>query len=430
MSKKIWGGLGFAAALAATGVGAKIYADKNLAAYYGQEHTGQLNYQLKYSNYEMGAVSGSADVQLDLQRDPCKTETKMHFTGQDTIKRTWQGYVIDSKLQLQNQQDQYAQYLKQPIEIRTVINWAGMVNSTLSLPKIDIPYESLFVQIEPIQIKIEGQVREQGAHFKKMHAELSQISIKDQNGNLQLNDMVFDTDQGISTNELTAGTMRWKTGNIQLNLNSKEDISIALHDMELNTDTLLNGQTVDVNSKFKIGYLSAVESNYENIEFNFDFKALNRHAVENYYRVIAQKDKSCAASKRFDQDIEQAMLQMLNAGFNFVAENNKIATKQGKLQANLNAKIMPNYVTSKETLIQMFPSLVDAQMDLSLDKAMLKGFLQLAPTGKAPINDNELEMMLKALEDKGHIQREGQVIKMGMEYKYGKPNFNTFKSST
>lgn len=430
MSKKIWGGIGVAAALAATGVGAKIYADKNLAAYYQQAHTGQLNYQLNYSNYKMGAVSGSADLQLDLQRDPCKPETKMLFTGQDTIKRTWQGYVIDSKLQLQNQKDELGQFFKQPLQVRTVINWAGMVNSTISLPKIEIKHDSVLLQADPVQIKIEGQVKDQSVRFKKLHAELSKLSINDQKGNIQFNDMVLDTDQGISINELTAGSMRWKTGNIQLNLNNREDTAMALNQLEFKTDTILNGQTVDVNSKFKIGQISVPNDSYENVEFNFDFKALNRSNVENYYKIFAQKDTSCAASTRFDQDIEQALLQMLNAGFNVVSENNTIETKQGKLQANLNAKIMPNYVRSKESLIQMFPSLVDAKMDVTLDKTILKGFLQLAPGRKAPINDSELEMMLKALEDKGQIQREGQLIKMGMEYKFGKPNFNTFESTS
>ena len=425
MSKVIWGGIGAVVVLAATGVGAKIYADKSLAAYYAQPHHHQNNYQLSYANYNMGAMSGSADIKLRVLRDPCDANSTMQFSGQDRIERTWQGYVIHSQLALENKQHKDAQYFQQPINIQTVINWAGMIKTNLQLPKMQLKEQKLSVDIEPIGIQIDGQMKPEGMQFKKMQLHIPRIFAGDHNAGMQLQNMRLETNYS-SMVELVPGTLQWHADRIEFNLKDRDGAAMSLDRIDLTTDTILNKHSVDILSKFKVGQMNIPNARYENAEFNFDFKELNRGQLENYYRIFAQKDQSCAAAKKFDQDLEVALFQLLNAGFVFESLNNKVETNQGALHANLSSKIMPNYVNSKESLVKMFPSLIDAKMDLSLDKNVLKSFLQLAPNRRTPINDTEVDMLLKTMEEQGRIQRNGNTIKMGMQYQYGKPTFNQY----
>ena len=429
MSKMLWGGLGAVVVITAAGAGAKIYADKSLAAYYQQSSISKNNYTLSYTNYQMGAVSGSADVKFVVQRDPCDANSKMTFVGRDEIKRSWRGYEIHTALRLQNKQDKYAKLFNQPIQADTVIQWTGQVKTKVLIPKIQTEFSKLKLELDPAVIQVHSQVKDHTALIKQVEFSLPELRLFDDKGQLQIKNSLFKTNQGLNQAGLEAGFVEWKTEQIQLRMTNAAAGPILLKALEIKSDTSLQSSTAEMKMLFKVGQIiSGNDASYQNAEFHFDFKELNRAQLEKYFKLVDQKDSSCAASKSFDADILQSLLGLFNAGFVLDSNQNKFQSKSGDLVANLNAKIMPNYVSSAESMLKMLPSLVDAKMDISFDKALLMDVLKLQPSEKGPaLNEQQVDMTLKALEDKGQIKRDGKRIKMGMTYKFGQANFETFK---
>lgn len=427
MSKIIWGGAGVCAALIAVGAGAKIYADKNLASYYQQPTIEHQNYRLKYSNYQMGALSGKANVEFSYQRDPCVAESQLNFIGQDEIKRTWQGYEIYTTLTLTASKDKYAYVFNQPVKAVTIIPWTGNIQTRVEMPKIEVTSENNKLSLAPIQLILNSQLKDQATRFKDIQVLMPNMSFQNEKGQITVRDVSIQTNQGLNQAVLEPGYLQWKVNNIQINLSGINAASMTLNQFDMQVETLLKDQLVDINSVIKVADVATQQNKtYKNIEYHFDLKELNRAQLESYLQVFYQADNSCAASKTLDKDALSAFTQLFNAGFVFESKNNKMQTDYGELNANLTAKIMPNYVNSAESLVKMFPSLVDANMDVSLDKDLFKSFLQLMPNRSAALSDSEMEMMLKSFEEQGKIQREGNQIKMGLQYKYGQPTYHQY----
>ena len=426
MSKIIWG-IGTLAVLVSAGAGAKWYADQSLTSYYEQSRIAKNNYLIQYQNYKMGAVSGSADVKFTLQRDPCVEQSKMIFVGQDNIKRTWQGYKISSTLELQNKNDKYANLFKQPIHAETIIQWTGQVKTKIDLPKIDMDIGQMKLQLDPALIKVHSQVKDKTTVIKDMEFTLANARLMDQKGHMQVRDVSFKTNQGMNPVGLESGYTEWKTDQIQMSLNKPDASSVMLKGLEVKMDTVLHDKTADIKTLLKIGQvMTAQNSQYQKAEFHFDFKELNRTQLDQYFKLFSQKDTSCAASKSFDADALKSLVSVFNSGFMIESKDNHMQTTSGDLKANLQAKIMPNYVNSAEMLKQMLPSLIDAEMDINFDQKMLVELLKLKPSQNGQVStQQQVEMTLKALEEKGQIKREGSSIKMGMQYKFGQPIFKT-----
>lgn len=426
MSKIIWGGIGTVVVLAATGVGAKIYADKSLVAYYQQSPKLQQTYQLSYSNYDMGAVSGSADVKMVVQRDPCRPDQQLVFVGQDEIKRTWKGYEIHSSLSLQNPQQHKDIPLTQPLTAITIIPWAGVIKTTVAVPKFSMQVETQKFDISPLQVELLTERAAQQAWVKTLEIRAPQITMNDEKGRVQLNNSVFKMNQNLNGKGLEAGQSSWASEQIHASLIGTDSASVTFNQFEVKADTVLHERTVDILSYLKVGQFSTGSTRYQNNEYYFDFKDLNRSHLEQYFWLFDQRHQSCAASKNVDDDLKKALLNVFNAGFLLESKNNKMTTSSGDLTANFNVKIMPNYVNSAASFKTMLPSLVDAALDVSVDKSFVMNLMSLKGQSAANINSAQVDKMLAELEQKGQIQRNGNQIKMAMTYKFGQPSFGTF----
>ncbi len=72
----------------------------------------------------------------------------------------------------------------------------------------------------------------------------------------------------------------------------------------------------------------------------------------------------------------------------------------------------------------MAPSLVEYQVNIEYDKQIMKTLMSnyLQQDGKT-LSDQELEQMLNGMQQVMQAKREGDVLKIGMEYKYGEKKF-------
>jgi uncharacterized membrane protein YgaE (UPF0421/DUF939 family) len=85
---------------------------------------------------------------------------------------------------------------------------------------------------------------------------------------------------------------------------------------------------------------------------------------------------------------------------------------------------MPGHQSSFESLVKMAPSLVEYQANLEYDKQIMKTIMKnyLQQGGKT-LSDQELEQMLDSMQQTLQAKREGDILKIGIEYKYGEKKF-------
>ena len=74
----------------------------------------------------------------------------------------------------------------------------------------------------------------------------------------------------------------------------------------------------------------------------------------------------------------------------------------------------------------MVPSLVEYKADMQFDKNMVASIMKSLPGQKQQsMSDQELESILSSMQQSGQLKRDGDVMKMSMEYKYGDKKFLT-----
>ena len=427
MSKIIWGSIAVVALTAAGATGAKFYADQSLKAYYEQQPIQGSNYSLRYSSFEMGAVSGTANWTLTWQRDPCIAASKYVFTGQDKIKRTWKGYEIESAVQLEKSQDKYAQLIQKPLHANTTINWAGGLKTHLVVPEIKLNENGNQVQLSSVNIDIDARVADQTSVVKQFEMSIPDFSMTDDKGQINFKNIAIKTNQGLNQAALEEGYIQLLVDNIHVVSLDRDATSIQFNQLDLKSDTILHDQTVDIMTVLKTGATRVGSgTQYKNTVFNFGLKRLNRAQVQLFNQLTQQQDSSCAASKTYEKDATKALLAILNAGFEFESLKNHMTTSSGELKADLTGKIMPNYINTPKSLIAMMPSVIDTKLDVEFDKQMISSLANFA--GRQDAHPQQIDEMLKAFEQQGKIKLNGNMVKMSVEYKFGQPNFLTPKS--
>ena len=72
----------------------------------------------------------------------------------------------------------------------------------------------------------------------------------------------------------------------------------------------------------------------------------------------------------------------------------------------------------------MAPSLVEYQANVEYDKQIMKTLISnYMQQGGKTLSDQELEQMLNGMQQAVQAKRKGDVLKIGIEYKYGEKKF-------
>ena len=164
----------------------------------------------------------------------------------------------------------------------------------------------------------------------------------------------------------------------------------------------------------------------QDLQFNWDVKDLQRTKMQTFFDIIQKQSNSCLEAENFEQEVQQALLAVINEGFQFESKNNQLKLGTGSIRADWVGKVMPGHQTTIEGLIKMFPSLLEMQTDVSFNKQVVKTIMNnyMNAAGKS-ISDQELEQMLSAMQSNQQIQRDGDEFKLSMHYQYGEKKFLT-----
>lgn len=428
MSKIKWG-VGGVVAVATLAVGGNLYADKSLQTYYQQEaKQPSKNLSLNYQNFQMGALQGSADWTAELILDPCKPKEVIKLTGRDQIKRSWNGYQIQSDVKVVQADSALKSLVNQPLKLNTHVNWLGTMKSTLTTPVIVRNEAKIQTRLDPVTLEYRAKPVNDQLQIQDLKLDIPNLTVMDAETHFQMTGLKIETNQGLNGNYLEAG----KT-TVQMDLLKMADrglnnpISAELKNYRVEAESDLTDRVLNTKMAVQVGEMKMTFSPVmQNVKFNFNVQDVNRAKLQALFDIIEKSENSCLAQEKLLQDLEPALLAVINEGFKFDSSDNQIKIGTGEAKASLTGRFMPSHQKTLKGMVAMVPSLVEYKADVQFDKNMVASIMNSIP-GKAGLSmsDQDIETMLSSMQQSGQLKRDGDVMKMSMEYKYGEKKFLT-----
>ena len=425
MSQLKWG-VGGVLTLAVVAVGGNLYADKSLKAYYQQGTKQSNNLNLQYQQFQMGALKGSAKWSAELVPDPCKPKDVVKLSGQDNIQRSWNGYAIQSDIKITQASGALQSLLKEPLKVDTKVNWLGTMNSVLTTPVIIRNEAQLQSRLDPMTLKFRAKPIEQQLKILDLRLEIPNLTVTDPNMHLQMVGLKLESNQGLNGEYLEAGESK-----IQMDLLKISDRDInkptnaELKNFSIETQSELTDRVVNTEMLLRLDEMKMPSAPaVQNVQFNFNVLDVNRQKLQTLFDILAKSENSCLAKEAMEKDMEPALLAVINEGFRFESKENQFAIGEGVAQASVTGRIMPSHQSTVMGMVKMMPSLMEYKADVQFDKNMISSIMNnYLHKGGISMSDQEIETMLSTMQNSGQVKREGNTMKMSVEYKYGQTNF-------
>jgi uncharacterized protein YdgA (DUF945 family) len=204
-------------------------------------------------------------------------------------------------------------------------------------------------------------------------------------------------------------------------------ISAELKNYRVEAESDLTDRVLNTKMAVQVGEMKMTFSPVmQNVKFNFNVQDVNRAKLQALFDIIEKSENSCLAQEKLLQDLEPALLAVINEGFKFDSSDNQIKIGTGEAKASLTGRFMPSHQKTLKGMVAMVPSLVEYKADVQFDKNMVASIMNSIP-GKAGLSmsDQDIETMLSSMQQSGQLKRDGDVMKMSMEYKYGEKKFLT-----
>ncbi len=423
MSKLIWG-MGSIVVLATAVVGGNLYADKSLNSYYQQNQKSNL-LSIQYHNFNMGPMQGSADWVAEFTLDPCKPKDVLILNGTDDIKRSWNGYHIESQIHLKQGNEVFQGLLKQPLTAQTKIDWLGVIHSSLTTPVYEKNEADTQTRIDSMTFKLDAKSKDNQLDVLNLKFQIPNMTVNDKSGHMQMSGLEFETNQGLNS-VLDKGKTRLNIASIRRTDRNVEQFgSGELKDFALLMNTGIDQHKVDFDTQVKIGEMNLHKTpTFRDFQMNMNLKALNKQKIQTFLDLLEKNSEVCGIKEALNQNLVKSFLAIVNEGFSFESQNNQIKVGDGYAKASLTGKVMPGHQSSFESLVKMAPSLVEYQANVEYDKQIMKMIMKnyLQQSGKT-LSDQELEQMLNGMQQSLQAKRKGDILKVGIEYKYGEKKF-------
>lgn len=95
-------------------------------------------------------------------------------------------------------------------------------------------------------------------------------------------------------------------------------------------------------------------------------------------------------------------------------------------QANITGQVMPSHQFNLAGMLNMLPSLVQYKADIQFDKHMIVQAMKTSLSNmEMERSDQDVERLLSQMQGSGKIKREGDTMKMSVQYTYGDTQFLT-----
>ncbi|ENU80186.1 hypothetical protein F975_01941 [Acinetobacter sp. ANC 3789] len=409
-------------------VGANFYADHRLNDYYNQKQAVEHPLiQKQDSQVKMGLWSGDANWSYKIVPDPCKPQDFVVIKGVDHIKRSWNGYHIQSDVNFDLKGKDAATYqwlLKNQsfMKLDSQLNWFGTVNVKVTSPSVDQQKDDFQIVWNGINGTL--KLKKEDGKYRVTQADLKMPGFTMRNGNnyMSLQSMQFKADQGFLGQELNSGKTEFSIQKmILLDQTSRLKKNVELDKLQLTTEADVQEKETSVKANWSIDQMQIDDKKLKNIKLNFNLIGLDTHALQEFIQLANSNNKACSFEARQvqQQQLNQQMLKIAAHGFSYESKGNQIELGQSKLTADLQGKLVANQYADMQEFRTKAPMSAQFQANASMDKQFLRNMMNLSGKMPSGVSDQDYDRALPQIVQMGHGKMNGDKIDFAVKYENG-----------
>lgn len=365
-------------------IGVGVYSGAKLEKMYTKPETvfNDKRVALKDVHFDMGILNGQASGVFEFIPDLCTPNMKIEFKFEDTIKRGITGYEINTKLSpiSPNAKESFNDHLLN-LEIVRKVNWLGNISSHIVVHGNQYVDNQKAVAWSDIIVDIESVKTPSGYGIKNYQINLDSVHIKDENLNLQL-DQLKISGHSDKPNAIFANI----DGKVQLKrlTTNHEDNSLTVNNMTLSSQQTVKNHKQNTHLVFQIGNVDMNSANeyrhLEHIQFNLAINDLDKSVLIPIEELSTKQSQQCVSTKQLAESIDSILINLAKTGFIVESKNNQI--KSNSYGADFNAHMTLDAMSLPENLNKVDENILvnmlsgmKYEFNINIDRGLLKEWL-------------------------------------------------------
>lgn len=407
-------------------VGGNIVAGKKLeSAYQNNFNIQDKRFKVQLAEFNMGALSGSANWTGEIAADLCQPEYRPVFRSEDTITRGLTGYTVVSKIYAKNPNNsQQETYL---FDIRSKTTWSGNIDSEIVIPANSFTENSGTIAWEAISAAFTLKSGKDGRELHNLKVKIPSITFKDPQYNGAIKNVSYQADS-FNLAMLATGKASGKVESITFSATGDTPFEFSLSNLESSADTAIKSGKLVYTGTSKLDELSFKGKQQQNVKleqirYNLSMKDVDAKAFEILANLFKAEGKRCVSADESKKAAEEFVKVLLQSGGAFESKGNQIVLNDSKATMQWEGSIPATVVNEKMTEEQLEEQLQElakqakAQGEVRIDKKFIReAYKTFTNIIGAPMDDAQLEQTAQAFE-KGMLELNNSELKDSIQAK-------------
>lgn len=421
MNKIQWIG-GFVGLGIITIAGGNVYADKKLKDFYQNP---QLNAGLHYKiqNYDMGFMSGTVKSTIQINLDPCNPHDLLSIDATDSISRNLFGYTIKTQLHYPQNFEENIQKVfgnQSPLDITSKINWWGNVDIKMTSPIIDFKDQDFFVNNKGLDISFKYNAKKPSL-IEDLSIHMPSFTAGDKMNYFSFDKLEFDANKLHLYQIIDGAKSEFSINHLRFKSYDRQSTDIYLEKIVGLSSTNESKGMFDFKNSFNIEKFSLSDSNkFGKIDTNFHIKNVDEKSLKTLYTLIEKISTTCVPDN--EQQLERAILSVLEQGLTLESNNNIISLGDSNLKADFSAVLDKGIYHNSSALLNSITMKINAEGKIETTKDFIQDVLALSPQ-TASLAGDQTEQAIQQLKNQGMVQVNGNTLTSKFEFRSGQPRF-------
>lgn len=360
-------------------IGWNAYLDKQVKKFYTESQSLWEDKRISIDNaqFDMGLFDGKASGTLNITPDLCQANQTISLQFEDTIKRGFGKYYVDSKIHFNGE---LSELNKLNLKINTEIDWRGNTRSRVVLPADRIQKDDVYLSWSDVTWHFDMVKTKKGYQFTQHDFEAPQWQYQYLGYIFTIEGLKYQADLLPNNRFVHDGTDKLTIKQISV---QKDKNKITLNDIQIDGKQKVKNDQMDTDFNAKFASLKFLDKNYQNIQFNLTLKELNPEAFDPIENLLEREKQQCVHFADMQKALETVGVNLLKSGFHLISENNQIDLNGHKATLDLSFKtpkgVIPESVKTAEDMEEIYPMIVmnfinsiKYQFDFNVDKLFLK----------------------------------------------------------
>ena len=384
-------------------VGGNVVAGKKLeSAYQNNFNIQDKRFKVNVAEFNMGALSGSANWTGEIAADLCQPEYRPVFRSEDTITRGLTGYTIVSKIYAKNPNSQQETYL---FDIHSKTTWSGDIDSEIIIPANTFTENNGTIAWEAISAAFTLKSGKDGRELHNLKIKIPSITFKDAQFNGAIKNASYQADS-FNFAMLAAGKASGKIESITFSAAGDTPFEMSLSNLESSAETAIKSGKLVYTSTSKLDELSfkgmpQQNVKLEQIRYNLNMKDVDAKAFEIIANLFKAQGERCVTAAESKKAAEEFVKVLLQSGGAFESKDNQIVLNGSKATMQWEGSLPGNVVSEKmtEEKIEELAKQIKAQGEVRIDKKFIReGYKTFTNVIGTPLNEAPIEQFAQGVE--------------------------------